>query len=196
MSWANAIKARGAQLIYNAAWRRAQKLRAAVERAVDHVFQEMVTVGIDVLDAPDLGAYTPHWEPLSDSWEARKGFDEFYFHTGALEQALLGKNTQRQLGRPQVFLEWPGKSIKVHAGQPAAKYEDELPAAYYVRVLPFPRLDSVQGDVGAAGLVATPGTETFYKLVGPHGLDQRPLISPFLQWWIHIRMKRIMKGAT
>jgi hypothetical protein len=197
MGWADSLQRRGSQATFNQAWRRAQRLRAAVEKATQYVLKEMVTAGIDVAGPPQLGEFTPVWTPLSDSWEAKKGFDEFYFHKGDLEDALMGKNVQRQLGRPQVFLEWPGKSLKVNAGSPPKKYKDALPKEFYVRAVPFPRLSDAGADEAAVvGLIAEPESKTFYKLLGPHGLEGRPLVGPFLQWWLHVRLKGIMRGKV
>ena len=193
MSWESQITRKSNSLLYKAAWRKAQKVRDRVERLVSGFFKELVTVGIDVLQPPDLGDYTPDWEPLSDSWIERKGGEEFYFATGALEATLRGKNTTSVFGRPQVFLDWNGGSRKVTAGAIAEYKETQKLTGLKIRVIPFPRATEFNAEALVGG---GDDTKTFYKLVNPGGHKFRPLITPFLTWYIRVKIRRAMKGLT
>lgn len=192
MSWESAISAKANNLIFKTAWRSAQRARDRVEKLLSHFFEELVTVGIDVLEPPNLGQFTPEWEPLSQSWLDRKGGDEsFYYHTGALERTLLRKSTTGVFGRPQVFLEWAGGSKKVDAGVAPAKYIGPRLVGLKIRVVPFPRLTTAWG---AEELVAGGNETTFFKLTNPDGNRLRPLVSPFIHWYVSVRVRNAMKG--
>lgn len=193
MGWVNSIRAKAEDLVFKAAWRKGQKLRLALDEAVIHIFQELVTVSVDVLRAPDLGSASVTWRPLSDSWIERKGgMEEFYFHTGELEQTLLSKDGQelRILGRPQVFLDVGGQSLKITSIKPPKKYKGMPMAGLKIRAIPFPKLDSaVWGAV--EGLVFEEGSKDWWKIMG----GQRWMMTPFFRWWIKVRTKRIIKAV-
>jgi hypothetical protein len=193
MAWANAIKSKAKALVFNAAWRKGQKLRKALEQATGHIFQELVTASVDVLQAPDLAAATVEWAPLSDSWSERIGHEEFYFDTGDLERTLLGKDSQveRLLGRPQVFLETPSQKLKITSVKPPKKYKDLDVSKLMIRAVPFPRLDvSTWGE--AEDLILGKFSDDWWKVMG----HNRWMITPFFRWWLRVRTRRIMKVAT
>lgn len=192
MSWAQTIKSAGTNLIWRRAWRRAQNIRAQVEKITEHFFQEMVTVGVDVEGPPDLGAYTPVWAPLSDDWADRKGSENFYFYKGDLERALLRKSTQGVFGRPQVFLHFDGLTVKVNAGVPPGKYQGSRLTNMTIRVVPFPR---AQGPYEAELLVAGENPEVYGKLTGGPHAPYRGLVTPFVEWYTHVKIRNAIRNS-
>lgn len=189
--WEAAIIRKGNDKIWAKAWRRAQKIRDKVEDGLVDFFKVVAGEGINVSEPPQLGDYTPDWAPLSASWTKSKGHDDFYFHKGALESALLRKNTSATFGRPQVFLSYEGGAeVKVNAGKAAGKYKGEKMTNLHVRVVPFPKM-TAWGS--AEELTAGENEKMLYKLTGPRGSFTRPLISPFAQWYIHVQVARIMR---
>jgi hypothetical protein len=189
MSWDTFVLTKSRQSLFNGAWRRAQRVKRNVERLVKNFFVELTTVGIGVPGPPRLGRFTPHWEPLSDSWIERKGHDDFYFHTGALEQALRRKSTDGIFGTPVVRLNFSGHSVKVTSLSPPKKYSDS-DGPFTLQVTPFPKVTSLD-DVEA--VVAEPGTKTFFKLINPRGNSFRPLVSPFTAWYIHTKIRNALR---
>lgn len=174
------------------AWRRGQKLREQVTELMSDFFITLSNIGIDVAGPPDLGRYTPAWKPLSQSWIDRKGGDEnFYFDEGKLQEDLLRRKPQRLFGRPVVWLAYNGSSaIKVNAGPPPAKYnlgrvtrEYELIYTPYPRVQDFEDVEMIFGDESMIR----------YKLSNYKGGKDRPLLTPFAQWYLHIFLKRKIK---
>lgn len=191
--WGRFIERKATEKVFAKAWRRAQRIRQMVEEEVGDFFPDVVDSGIDQDSAPNLGKFTPRWAQLSESWEDQKGFDSFYFHKGELERALLRKNPTTTFGRPQVFLNFGGRSIKVNAGEPPVKYEGQKLTDMYIQVIPFPKIQNAQGS--AEELVAGGNPEIFFKLTGAHGQFQRPLILPFTQWYIHVKIRDVMRRA-
>lgn len=189
MGWDGFIKRRAAEAVFDQAWKRAQRVRAKAEKLAEKLaenfFKELVHVGINVPGPPALGRFTPHWEPLSNSWLDQKfPEDNFYFESGALERALLAKSTQNIFGRPQVDLVFQGKRLRVNANDPAKKYGGAR-GPFKIVLRPFPR---AFGQTAEAA-VARPGSETFFKLMNPRGHYFRPLVTPFLRWYVHTKMR-------
>ena|SRR3990167_8954279 len=189
MAWDRFIKRRAVDTVFRAAWRRGQHIRLRAERISRQFFRELVTVGIDVPGAPRLGRFTPHWEPLSNSWLDRKDNDLFYFDTGALERSLLRKSTDGVFGRPAVTLRFEGRTIRVTASPPPKKYAGAS-GPFTLILTPFPRIAAL---THVEDVVATPGSKTFFKLINPKGNYLRPLVSPFMQWYIHVKMKAALR---
>ncbi len=194
--WSRAIERRAAAILMTTAWRKAQKLRQYLEHLTVGFFEELVSVGLDTEGPPSLGIYTPNWEPLSENWAARKGHDNFYYATGALERTLLRKSTVGVFGRPQVFLDFGGRSVKVTAAAPAPKYEQVLARGLSIRMIPFPRLGQ-DGDISTGEpeeLVSGGNSTVYYKLSNPKHTFQRPLVSPFIQWYLHDKIRKAVRN--
>src|SRR4051812_15802638 len=117
MEWEDAITQQASAMLYAEAWDLGLAIRARVEDLTQHFFEELVTVGIDVAGPPNLGEFTPYWEPLTEKWIEQKGHDMFYEFTGGLQRTLLRKSTIGIFGRPQVFLSWGGDMEQVVAAR-------------------------------------------------------------------------------
>lgn len=188
MTWDTSLASRAREVTFAGAWKRAQQIKAKIEKLAAGLFQELVTVGIGVMGPPRLGQFTPVWEPLTTAWLERKMNPEFFLNTGALEQELLGKSTSAIFGNPVVQMQVGARTLKVTAAPPPAKYGD-VKGPFKLTVIPFPKLTDVWH---AEDLVATPGSKTFFKLINPDGKYLRPLVSPFVQWYIHVKIKKAL----
>jgi hypothetical protein len=194
MTWDGVILNAGNSTIWRKAWRMAQRVRARIEKITEHFFEELTTVGVDVFEPPELGKYTPDWEPLSESWTDRKGHGNFFFDRGDLERSLLRKSTQGVFGRPQVFLEFDGSVVKVNAGSPAKKYSGQSLRGLKIRAVPFPRLWT-DGPRSPEELIAAENDTLYFKLTSAGSPFNRPLVSPFVEWFTHVKVRKAMKEA-
>lgn len=193
MGWGETILKAGNRKLFRYSWRLAQKIRAKVETLTEHFFEELVTIGIGVDAAPNLAQFTPTWEPLSDSWEERKGHGDFFFDKGDLERALLRKSTQGIFGRPQVYLDFNGNVVKINAGESPAKYDGQPLTGLAVRVVPFPRIDASDAR-SPEELVAGENSTIYFALISAGTPFNRPLVSPFVLWYTHVKIRNAIKG--
>lgn len=186
------MKSRSDKAMFQTAWRRGQKLRDQLEELMADFFIELANVGIDSEGPPDLGDYTPTWQPLSESWVARKGGDEnFYFHTGALNSALVRRKPTNLFGRPVVWLEYEGIApMKITAIDPPKKYfNGRVTKKYNLIFTPYPKVtdfNDVEALLGEESM-------TRYKLDNPRGQKLRPLLSPFAQWYLRVFIRSKIK---
>lgn len=196
MSWELEIARKGNDLLFTKAWEKAQWLRQRVTDLTEHFFKELIEAGVDVEGPPNLGDYTPYWEPLDENWLIRKGDSGFFYGLGTgghLETTLLGKTTVNIFGLPQVFLEWNGGSRKINAGEIALHFEGDKLSGLSIRVLPFPRLEKFED----ADELVTGGKDTaaYGKLTNyGHGGIVRPLITPFLTWYVRVKITNAIRG--
>lgn len=194
MGWANAVERAANQQLFLTAWKRGQRVRARVEEMAKTFFQELANRGTNVLAPPELGKYTPVWEPLSEEWADEKGHDAFFYDTGAFQRALLAKDPTTVFGRPQVFLDWEGGSRKITASNLSIKWQGQKLAGLKIRVIPFPKW----GNGESAEELVAGGTNNYiwWVLGSPRGRWERPLLTPFVSWWIHGKLRSAMRTLT
>lgn len=169
-------------------WRKAQRIRTAALKEQRRLFSYMVAQSVDVMSAPRLGSYTVYWKPLSESWVERKGFDEFYIDKGKLAQTLLRRHARSLFGEALVYIDTPTKTFRVRPGPAPVRFLRAPVEHTMIRIVPFPDLDLNETNAAEA-IVSDGDTVTYGKLTKNH----RPLVTPFMKWWVQIHMRRLIE---
>lgn len=198
-----------------------QDLNKEVRRINKRFFQTLASMGTNTPGPPDLGEFTPSWEPLNPKYlrykQRKTGHTNFFIYKGTLQSTLRRLNTEtifgtpwidivdrKSIGNPDVaYTEFTNRAGRrqsqgrMIAGPRKGKFaraEDILrmiPGK--ISVTPFP--SQYYGD---EEFVFRDRPEIEYKLRqrrAPH----RPLLGPFLDWWIKTKLRgaveTISKGA-
>ena len=91
---------------------KAEEIQRRVNRVHERFFKKLVMKAIDVKSAPNLGEYTPVWEPLSSGKTGNGGYlakkkrlgqsSNFFIATGELKTAMQRLISKTVLGTPLV----------------------------------------------------------------------------------------------
>lgn len=122
-----------------------EEIRRKAANLQKFFFKMLIRRGIGVTTAPDLGEYTPVWEPLvynkkSYPKKSRKqrNLDKFYKHTGQLENHLNKLNPAAVFGAPTLGFdyattarsvsneEWVVNKLNKLSGQMASGFKESI----------------------------------------------------------------------
>ena len=187
-------------------------------------FKQIVMKGLNKPNEPRLGEDTPTWKPLNPRYVKykKKGNANFYLYKGELTtalQTLANSKTQATerlggayaslqkgglVGNPDVaFTSFMRGGRRINQARMVdgprkgqfARPEDiwrRVPTT--IRVIPF--RDQV---IGAEEEMFNEFPEIYHRLRNWRGRRERPLIGPFMDWWIRTKLisgvEQLLKGV-
>lgn len=189
----------------------AERIRLRVQRENRQFFRVLAAKAMDAPDAPDLGPHTPSWKPLTRKyreWKRRHGLSQnFYMKTGKLEAQLRSLRASSKLGQPRVSYQRGGYAVSSSVRQEITpggrtRYRDIAtgrfvsaaaafifrPSTLFIDVAP---MVSDAKDLEVAMFGRRSMIEN--KLKNAWKQMDRPILGPFMDWWMDIHIRRIVE---
>lgn len=158
--------------------RTTKRLEKEIEKKNMSFFTTLVRMGIDVPGPPALGEFTPAWKPLKTpgrprSYAMRKARKYpgagFFKYTGGLKRSLQAAKGSL-LGKPTVTITQIPTQVKRSSN-------------FKIVIEPAPALRNLRGINLLEGINGT-GFQRSLKLSAFKGRITRPLLQPYLSWWV------------
>lgn len=191
--------------------RRMKTLRERLEFLQQDFFTSLATSISGASGPPRLGAYTPFWKPLSDSYTERREFtqdvaeNEYFRFSGKLETTLSKLNPKTFLGIPVISYKQGGvtKRLTENYKAPASSKGVEVLRAR-IEIDLFPKIAGAIEVIDEAELFdgvkltwiserrgkKTTTTPISYRLKNYQGAGERPIMEAYLKWWLNVKAKR------
>ena len=201
----------------DAVQRQADKLQDVAEDAQGVFFSMLASKIIGQSEPPELkstaGYYGEDWVELDESYKQRRyrekgiGFDSFYEYSGGLKASLNRSKAKNAFGTAVLTIDEIGTYRKqlvrvtnnrariISTNKPIAvdKVKDKR---YAVTVDFFPK---VTENIFSNSFVKHLGNYTSapiaLKLTNWRGKELRPVIRPYINWWLNVYSKQQLKRA-
>lgn len=180
-------------------------------------FQILSSKIIAVKAAPELGDFTPKWKSLSlnasyRSKKIREGRspNEFYSFTGRLQRSLLQSKAVNAFGTPVVTIGTGGtyrsqtiyQNPKTGGGITSSGKNfslDKIKAQKITKTISVNLFPDVKENLKSGGKLGFEGEyvsdKIAMKLTNYRGMRNRPILIPFMNWWLNVKATQIIRNT-
>lgn len=171
----------------------ATKMDMLVKKAQKTFFAVLAGKIIGATSAPSLGQYTPNWKPLTKSYQdyrlKRRGVARSKFYEFNSRKNPQGKATLKDL--------LASAKAETAFGTPLAR-KGRSGRRNAVVVYPFPKVtDNLRsGEIDEKNYLKGRNRGIAWRLRNFQGSRLRPILQPFMLWWLDVKMKQLIREAV
>lgn len=186
---------------------KANRLKDQLIKVHNQFFTLMADTIVGAEKAPKLQGYTPTWKQLDPEYTSRRELEadipeeEFFRFTGTLETKLASLKPTTYLGKPSI-------TVKQSLTQSKSKKLKDHRSKFIISVDLFPKINGTISDLDeaevfdhvASSWVSTGGRSKknpkiplSYKLKSYQGQGDRPFLTYYMEWWLNVKTKNLMR---